>query len=293
MVSHSSEGPHDATGPGSGPGSASSAGALPRSALLALWLRAARLGDDDGLARLLRAVQRDDEPHVVSGALGDLRLEDLAGAWAGDAREVVALAPVPGDVAGVPPEAAARATDAGECVVVTTSSGSWALVPEVAEFGSDLEPGHLVTWHVTSVGPWSTRVLGALGSLAEAERDLRTALLLATRALDELDVARWRDDAAGALADLRAGGVPAWQLPRVRPPARRPGPHPGSPPPRHRRPRHRRRRRVRQPLAGRPALHRPARGRPRLPPRPRRRHPLDRRLLTLREIDPHVARSAF
>ncbi|WP_237842964.1 hypothetical protein [Cellulosimicrobium cellulans] len=218
MVSHSSEGPQDASGPGSGPGSASSAGALPRSALLALWLRAVRLGDDDGLARLLRAVQRDDEPHVVSGALGDLRLEDLAGAWAGDAREVVALAPVPGDVTGVPPEAAARATDAGECVVVTTSSGSWTLVPEVTEFGSDLEPGHLVTWHVTSVGPWSTRVLGALGTLAEAERDLRTALLLATRALDELDVARWRDDAAGAIADLRAGGAPTWQLPATVPP---------------------------------------------------------------------------
>ncbi|MFD4991352.1 hypothetical protein ACFWH7_08825 [Cellulosimicrobium cellulans] len=218
MVSHSSEGPHDASGPGSGPGSASTAGALPRSALLALWLRAVRLGDDDGLARLLRAVQRDDEPHVVSGALGDLRLQDLAGAWAGDAREVVALAPVPGDVSGVPPEAAARATDAGECVVVTTSSGSWALVPEVTEFGSDLEPGHLVTWHVTSVGPWSTRVLGALGTLAEAERDLRTALLLATRALDELDVARWRDDAAGAIANLRAGGAPTWQLPATVPP---------------------------------------------------------------------------
>lgn len=218
MVSHSSEGPQDASGPGSGPGSASSAGALPRSALLALWLRAVRLGDDDGLARLLRAVQRDDEPHVASGALGDLRLEDLAGAWAGDAREVVALAPVPGDVTGVPPEAAARATDAGECVVVTTSSGSWALVPEVTEFGSDLEPGHLVTWHVTSVGPWSTRVLGTLGTLAEAERDLRTALLLATRALDELDVARWRDDAAGAIADLRAGGAPTWQLPATVPP---------------------------------------------------------------------------
>ena len=214
MVSHSPEGSHSA----SGPGSASSAGALPRSALLALWLRAARLADDDGLARLLRAVQRDDEPHVVSGELGDLRLEDLAGAWAGDVREVVALAPVPGDVAGVPPEAAARATDAGECVVVTTSSGSWALVPEVMEFGSDLEPGHLVTWHVTSVGPWSTRALGAVGSLAEAERDLRTALLLATRALDELDVARWRDDAAGAIADLRSGGAPAWQLPASVPP---------------------------------------------------------------------------
>lgn len=218
MVSHSSGGPHGAPQPASGPGSASSAGALPRSALLALWLRAARLGDDDGTARLVRAVERDDEPHVVSGPLGDVRLADLAGAWAGDAREVVALAPVPGDVSGVPPEAAAHATDAGECVVVTTSSGSWALVPEVTEFGSDLEPGHLVTWHVTQVGPWSARVLGAVGSLPEAERDLRTALLLATRALDELDVARWRDDAAGAIADLRAGGAPTWQLPPGVPP---------------------------------------------------------------------------
>jgi len=214
VVSHSSEGPHGA----SGPGSASSAGALPRSALLALWLRASRLGDDQGLARLLRAVQRDDEPHVVSGALGDVRLEDLAGAWAGDAREVVALAPVPGDVSGVPPEAAARATDAGECAVVTTSAGAWALVPEVTEFGSDLEPGHLVTWHVTPVGPWSMRVHGAVGTLGESERDLRTALLLATRALDDLDVARWRDDAAGAIADLRAGGAPTWQLPASVPP---------------------------------------------------------------------------
>ncbi len=78
-------------------------GCPPRSALLALWLRAARLGDDDGTARLVRAVERDDEPHVVSGALGDVRLADLAGAWAGDAREVVALAPVPGDVSGVRP----------------------------------------------------------------------------------------------------------------------------------------------------------------------------------------------
>src|SRR5690606_33439363 len=75
--------------------------------------------------------------------------------------------------------------------------------------------GHLVTWHVTPVGPWSMRVHGAVGTLGESERDLRTALLLATRALDDLDVARWRDDAAGAIADLRAGGAPTWQLPAL------------------------------------------------------------------------------
>lgn len=207
MVSHSSD--------GSAAGSASSPGALPRSALLALWLRSGRSGraDDEGLDRAVRAVERDDEPHVVTGALGDVRLTDLVGAWWGGARAVAALAPVPGDVGGVPPEAAAAATDVGECVLVTTPAGSWALVPEVGEFGSELEPGHLVTWHVTAVPPWTTRVLGAAGTLAEAERELRTALVVATQALDTLDVARWREDAAEAIAGLRSGGAPEWQLP--------------------------------------------------------------------------------
>ncbi|MFC8921641.1 hypothetical protein [Cellulosimicrobium sp. NPDC057127] len=205
MVSHSSDGP--------GAGSASAPGALPRSALLALWLRSSQAGDEV-LARAVRAVERDDEPHVVSGALGDVRLSDLVGAWSGATSAVVALAPVPGDVTGVPPEAAAAATDVGECVLVTTPAGSWALVPEVTEFGSELEPGHLVTWHVTAVAPWATRVLGAAGTLAEAERELRTALLVATQALDTLDVARWREDAAEAIAGLRSGGAPGWQLPR-------------------------------------------------------------------------------
>lgn len=205
MVSHSSDGP--------GTGSASAPGALPRSALLALWLRSSHAGDEV-LARAVRAVERDDEPHVVSGALGDVRLSDLVGAWSGATSAVVALAPVPGDVTGVPPEVAAAATDVGECVLVTTRAGSWALVPEVTEFGSELEPGHLVTWHVTAVAPWTTRVLGAAGTLAEAERELRTALLVATQALDTLDVARWREDAAEAIAGLRTGGAPGWQLPR-------------------------------------------------------------------------------
>ncbi|WP_435736165.1 hypothetical protein V5D56_15375 [Cellulosimicrobium sp. PMB13] len=207
MDSHSSSTP--------GAASASAPGALPRSALLALWLRAAHRApaDDEALARAVRAVERDDEPHVASGALGDVRLADLLGAWSGGASAVVALAPVPGDVTGVPPEVAATATDVGECVLVTTSAGSWALAPEVTEFGSDLEPGHLVTWHVTAVAPWTTRVLGATGTLGEAEHELRTALLVATQALDALDVARWREDAADAIAGLRSGGAPSWQLP--------------------------------------------------------------------------------
>nr|WP_194719757.1 hypothetical protein [Cellulosimicrobium arenosum] len=182
--------------------------------MLALWLRAAdRLAPDDGATRLLRAVQRDDEPHVVTGALGDLRLADLVHAWSGEVREVVALAPVPGDVNGVPLPVAPAAADVGECVLVTTPAGSWALVPGVTAFGSELEPGHLVTWEVERVDAWSTRVQGAVGSLADSERELRTALLVATRALDSLDVARWREDAAGAIAGLRSAAAPVWQLP--------------------------------------------------------------------------------
>jgi len=207
VVSHSST--------GHGAGSASAAGALPRSALLALWLRAARpaTADDAALERAVRAVERDDEPHVVTGDLGDVRLADLVGAWSGSTTAVVALAPVPGDVTGVPPEVAAEATDVGECALVTTPAGSWGLSPEATEFGSDLEPGHLVTWRVRAVAPWTTRVLGTTGTLGEAERELRTALLVATQALDALDVARWREDAAGAIAGLRSGGAPSWQLP--------------------------------------------------------------------------------
>ncbi|MCB7137292.1 hypothetical protein [Cellulosimicrobium marinum] len=204
---------HSPAGPGSG--SAAAAGALPRSALLALWLRAVATATphDDAVTRVVRAVERDDEPHVVDGALGEVRLADLVGAWAGGTRAVVALAPVPGDVAGVPAQVAAPATDVGECLLVSTAAGSWGLVPEVSEFGSELEPGHLVTWHVTAVPAWHRGVLGTAGTLPEAERELRTALLVATQALDTLDVARWREDAAGAIAGLRGGGAPAWQVP--------------------------------------------------------------------------------
>ncbi|HEX5332865.1 MAG TPA: hypothetical protein VFW79_09480, partial [Cellulomonas sp.] len=46
------------------------------------------------------------------------------------------------------------------------------------------------------------------------ERDLRAALTQATRALAALDVARWRPDAAEAIAALRSDGDPGWRLPR-------------------------------------------------------------------------------
>ncbi|ACZ30457.1 hypothetical protein Xcel_1426 [Xylanimonas cellulosilytica DSM 15894] len=186
---------------------------LPRSAVLALWLQAERPAP----GVVVRCVQGDDEPHTVTGLPGfgeiDAGLKDLVEAWTAGTREVVALQPAAGDPAGVPAAATTAATTAGECVAVTTAAGSWVAVPQVTTFGSALEPGHLVQWQVLAVPPWSTAVAGALGSLADAERELRTSLVTATEALDAIDVARWRDDAADAIEAVRTSSTESWPVP--------------------------------------------------------------------------------
>jgi hypothetical protein len=187
--------------------------ALTRSTVLALWLQA--VGAAPGVA--VRSVQDDDEPHTVTGlpGFGDdtAGLKDLVATWSAGPREVCAVLPAPGDPAGVPAPATHDATEAGECVLVATPDGAWAAVPRVTAFGSTLETGHLVEWQVVPVPPWSTAVAGALGSLADAERELRTSLITATEALDSLDVARWRDDAADAIEAVRRSSTSSWPVP--------------------------------------------------------------------------------
>ena len=206
------------------PPPASSFPGLPRSTVLALWLGAEHASP----GVVVRCVQDDDEPHTVTGLPGAdggdtgsadggdngvASLADLVALWSAGPREVVALLPGPGDPAGVPAAATAAATAVGECVAVATPHGSWVVVPGVTEFGSALEPGHLVEWQVLPVPSWTTAVAGALGSLADAERELRTALITATDALDQLDVARWRDDAADAIEKVRRAGTDGWPVP--------------------------------------------------------------------------------
>ncbi|GAA4725822.1 hypothetical protein GCM10023216_15260 [Isoptericola chiayiensis] len=188
--------------------------ALPRSVVLALWLQAT--GASHGLA--VRSVTDDDEPHTVvglPGAAGEGTLADLVAAFSAGPREVCAALPAPGDPCGVPAAAGAQATDAGECVLLATPAGSWAAVPEVTFFGSELEPGHLVTWRLLEVPAWSTLVAGTVGSLADAERELRSSLVVATEALDSLDVARWRDDAADAIERVRSSTTAGWPVPEL------------------------------------------------------------------------------
>jgi hypothetical protein len=193
--------------------------------LLALWL-AFPPTEADRARRAARSVHGEDEPHLVTGASDVVAdggtLEDLLAVWhpAGPARPVhtAALLPVPGDVSGLTPAVARPAVDAGECVLVAVGDRSWAAVPEVVRFGSAWEPGHLVTWHLHEVPDWRMRLPGLVGSLADAELDLRRALVEATEALAGLDVARWRPDAAQTLAALARDSTPTWPFPRGLPP---------------------------------------------------------------------------
>jgi hypothetical protein len=209
---------------------------LPRSVRLAAWGTAFLRGEED-LADAVRAVTGDDEPHRVD--LGDEggaeRFIDLDEEL-GTLREMQVpglrvVLPVPGDVLGLPgpPAFNQAALAAGECVLtepVTTgraaeipgghgSRGPGALVPQVTEFGSAWEPGAMVTW---TRHPVTSRRVTVLGSLSEAERELREALVSATETLRRMDVARWREDAADRIAAVRDGGLPRGALPGSAPP---------------------------------------------------------------------------
>lgn len=184
---------------------------LPRAVRLAAWASALLDGETD-LDTALRAVQRDDEPHTLSGdaapfpTLADL----LRGLAASGATGIRVALPAPGDPGGLagPPGFTAEATDAGEAVLVEARA-PLGLVPEVTEFGSVLEPGALTDWHVhLAVLPPPLP-----DGLGDADRSLREALRTATDMLSGLEVSRWREDAAERIASVRDGGLPQNALP--------------------------------------------------------------------------------
>jgi hypothetical protein len=206
-----------------------------RSARLAAWGTAVLQGDAAAVAAV-RAVTGEDEPHDVEpggppdGAPGSS--PDGSGVPAGcrDLGEVLTVLdrlgvtglrvvlPRPGDVLGLPgpPPFNVAALEAGECVLTEPlpDGRSWGLVPRITPFGSQWEPGTLVTWQVFGVAP---RRVTDVGSLAEAERALREALREVTEALAGLEVSRWREDAAERIAAVRSGGLPSGALPPTAP----------------------------------------------------------------------------
>ncbi len=195
---------------------------LPRSARLAAWGTAV-LASRAEIQLAVKAVTGDDEPHEVNaevevgavlglpekGGLTELLTTLLRHGAPGLS---VAL-PAPGDVLGLPgpPTFNSAALEAGECVLVGPGPGpAIGIVPRVTEFGSVYEPGAMVHWQAHAVG---RRRVTDLGSVGEADRELRTALTDATQELARLDIARWREDAADRVASIRDGGLERGMLP--------------------------------------------------------------------------------
>lgn len=186
---------------------------LPRSVVAALWVGCA----DDGetwLSDAVAAVTGTDEPHRTDD---DAPLALLLSRLARHRRSrtvTFAGLPVPHEPSGLSGTAGIAAMDAGECVVVDTGAAAPALVavPDVVAFGSALEPGAMVRWQVHSA-----RVSMAPVGLGEARRLLAEALVVAVDALESMDVARWRPDAAEEIAELASAVVPD-QVARTLPP---------------------------------------------------------------------------
>jgi hypothetical protein len=171
---------------------------LPVSALLAWW-GTAWLRDRVVSDLVLDAVLGEDATHVVAGlpdvegsvplsrALAELRI--------GGAPSFGLALPVAGDPVGIggPRDFGTAALEAGEAVV----AGEVGLVPR--------RVGAAVEWTAYAALPRQ------LTDAGEADRTLRRALHESAAALADLDVARWRPEAADALLNLH-------HAPRLRPP---------------------------------------------------------------------------
>jgi hypothetical protein len=144
---------------------------------------------DDALHRVV-GVPGEPDPVPISIALGRLRAAGVTG--------LRLVLPDTGDVIGLPgpPEVTAAAVEAKEAVLTVGPPDvpSWALVPTTAGDAS----GTVVRWDLLEV-PRSVPPAG-LPTLSEAERGLAEAMTATTTTLDDLDVARGRDDIAPALA---------------------------------------------------------------------------------------------
>jgi hypothetical protein len=164
--------------------------ALPVSARLAwwgtAWLRGRVVTD-----LVLDAVLVDDVTHVVAGLAGTDGSVPLTPALAAlrtaGATGVGLALPAAGDPVGLggPAALTAAALEVGEAAV----AGSVALVPR--------RVGAAVEWTAYDAEPRQ------LSDVGEADRALRLALQQAASGLAELDVARWRPEAADALMNLR------------------------------------------------------------------------------------------
>lgn len=190
-----------------------------RSVRLVAWARAWRAGlvPYDELAEQIAG----GEEHMVADAPGtwtDVSLRDALSALSKiHPDEIRLVLPVPGDPRGLPGPGpfTAAALLAGEGAL----AGVYGLVPEVRTHTSGSgDTFSTVLWRMYELPTVLPR--GYEPGTAEAEAELSTALVEATRELTRLDVAQWRPELAGALAALRrpgnGGDLPPGYDPRAR-----------------------------------------------------------------------------
>jgi hypothetical protein len=174
---------------------------VPRSALLAAWLRAWRAG----LASFDELVDHFADPGIeetaedLPGQLVPAPLRTALSAFATvPAARIRVVLPAAGDPRGLPGPGpfTSAALAAGEAVVC----GDTGLVPriETRRSGSG-DHWEVITWRGYPVPAAPPDPL----TVPEAEHDLLLALRESADALIRLDVARWRPELAGALTGLR------------------------------------------------------------------------------------------
>lgn len=177
----------------------------PRSALLAAW-GSAWLAGEASLPDLLDRVSAADDEHTVAGLADEpLPLEKAVARLRADgAVRLRVLLPAPGDALGLPAPGpfTAAALAASEGVLALRPNGTGrGLVPAVTAHGSPFD-GTVTTvcwtaYDAERVGPEPGPFLH------DAEHDLRRGVVTTARVLNDLDVARWRPEAAAALRELR------------------------------------------------------------------------------------------
>jgi hypothetical protein len=191
-------------------------GGLPRSALLAAWLRAWRSGlaSYDELLDQLADPAVEEAVEDLPGQVGAVPLREAVPALSRvPADQIRVVLPVAGDPRGLPGPGpfTAAALAAHEAVIC----GGTGLVPDTQWRASGSgDRWQIVTWRTHPAGPAAPDPL----TLPEAEHDLLMALRESSAALTLLDVARWRPELAGALSSLRqddaSAGLPPGYDPR-------------------------------------------------------------------------------
>lgn len=186
---------------------------LPYAVIAALWLP--RLA---GRAEAALVAVAGDEAHLVADPGGSTRplREAMIDAGEPPVEHVGALLPMPGRVEGLPAAVTAEAVEAGQVLLVGSRGRDVAVIPDVTEFGSELERGTLVRWRVTEL-PATERplpsLLGTVGGLGEARLELTQALVSAADVIEGIGIASWRDDAGVTLAELMRAELPVELLP--------------------------------------------------------------------------------